>query len=139
MYKRQVIDNTGVWRDEKGLSKHIKSGASKVILTAPAKGDLKNIVYGINDDILADNDSIISAASCTTNAIVPILKAVNDEYKIRGGHIETVHAYTNDQNLIDNFHKGDRRGRDLFYHLYGSYLLDFDHLYMREQFQYDRL
>ena len=106
-----VIDNTGVWRDEKGLSKHIKSGASKVILTAPAKGDLKNIVYGINDDILTDNDSIISAASCTTNAIVPILKAVNDEYKIRGGHIETVHAYTNDQNLIDNFHKGDRRGR----------------------------
>ena len=106
-----VIDNTGVWRDEKGLSKHIKSGASKVILTAPAKGDLKNIVYGINDDILNDNDSIISAASCTTNAIVPILKAVNDQYKIRGGHIETVHAYTNDQNLIDNFHKGDRRGR----------------------------
>ena len=106
-----VIDNTGVWRDEKGLSKHIKSGASKVILTAPAKGDLKNIVYGINDDILADNDSIISAASCTTNAIVPILKAVNDEYRIKGGHIETVHAYTNDQNLIDNFHKGDRRGR----------------------------
>ena len=106
-----VIDNTGVWRDEKGLSKHIESGASKVILTAPAKGDLKNIVYGINDDILTDNDSIISAASCTTNAIVPILKAVNDEYKIKGGHIETVHAYTNDQNLIDNFHKGDRRGR----------------------------
>ena len=106
-----VIDNTGVWRDKKGLSKHIESGASKVILTAPAKGDLKNIVYGINDDILADNDSIISAASCTTNAIVPILKAVNDEYKIKGGHIETVHAYTNDQNLIDNFHKGDRRGR----------------------------
>ena len=106
-----VIDNTGVWRDEKSLSKHIESGASKVILTAPAKGDLKNIVYGINDDILNDDDSIISAASCTTNAIVPILKAVNDEYKIKGGHIETVHAYTNDQNLIDNFHKGDRRGR----------------------------
>ena len=106
-----VIDNTGVWRDEKSLSKHIESGASKVILTAPAKGDLKNIVYGINDDILDDNDSIISAASCTTNAIVPILKAVNDEYKIKGGHIETIHAYTNDQNLIDNFHKGDRRGR----------------------------
>ena len=106
-----VIDNTGVWRDEKSLSKHNESGASKVILTAPAKGDLKNIVYGINDDILDDNDSIISAASCTTNAIVPILKAVNDEYRIKGGHIETVHAYTNDQNLIDNFHKGDRRGR----------------------------
>ena len=106
-----VIDNTGVWRDENSLSKHLKSGASKVILTAPAKGDLKNIVYGINDNILKDKDSIISAASCTTNAIVPVLKAVNDEYKIKGGHIETVHAYTNDQNLIDNFHKGDRRGR----------------------------
>ena len=106
-----VIDNTGVWRNEEGLSKHIKSGAQKVILTAPAKGDLKNIVHGINDDILDDGDSIISAASCTTNAIVPILKVINDEYGIDNGHIETVHAYTNDQNLIDNFHKGDRRGR----------------------------
>ena len=67
-----VIDNTGVWRNEDGLSKHIKSGAKKVILTAPAKGDLKNVVHGINDDILHDEDSIISAASCTTNAIVPI-------------------------------------------------------------------
>mgnify|MGYP001371108216 FL=1 len=106
-----VIDNTGVWRNEEGLSKHIKSGAKKVILTAPAKGDLKNVVHGINDDILDDGDSIISAASCTTNAIVPILKVINDEYGIESGHIETVHAYTNDQNLIDNFHKGDRRGR----------------------------
>ncbi len=106
-----VIDNTGVWRNEDGLSKHIKSGAKKVILTAPAKGDLKNVVHGINDDILDDEDSIISAASCTTNAIVPILKVINDEYGIESGHIETVHAYTNDQNLIDNFHKGDRRGR----------------------------
>ena len=106
-----VIDNTGVWRDEDSLSKHLKSGASKVILTAPAKGDIKNIVFGINDDILNDKDAIISAASCTTNAIVPVLKAINDEYSIKGGHIETVHAYTNDQNLIDNFHKGDRRGR----------------------------
>jgi len=106
-----VIDNTGVWRNEEGLSKHIKSGASKVILTAPAKGDLKNIVNGINDNILDDGDNIISAASCTTNAIVPVLKVINDEYDIESGHIETVHAYTNDQNLIDNFHKGDRRGR----------------------------
>tara|TARA_B100000945_G_scaffold186611_1_gene149679 strand:- start:360 stop:1862 length:1503 start_codon:yes stop_codon:yes gene_type:complete len=106
-----VIDNTGVWRNEEDLTKHINSGADKVILTAPAKGNLKNIVYGINDDILNDNDNIISAASCTTNAIVPVLKAVNDEFTIKNGHIETVHAYTNDQNLIDNFHKGDRRGR----------------------------
>ena len=106
-----VIDNTGIWRDEEALSVHIKSGASKVILTAPAKGDIKNIVYGINDSILEKNDQLISAASCTTNAIVPVLKTINDEFKINGGHIETVHAYTNDQNLIDNFHKKDRRGR----------------------------
>lgn len=106
-----VIDNTGIWRDEEALSVHIKSGASKVILTAPAKGDIKNIVYGINDSILEENDQLISAASCTTNAIVPVLKTINDEFKIIGGHIETVHAYTNDQNLIDNFHKKDRRGR----------------------------
>ena len=106
-----IIDNTGVWRDVDSLSKHIDSGASKVILTAPAKGDIKNIVYGINDDVLSDDDTIVSAASCTTNAIVPVLKAINDKFSINGGHIETVHAYTNDQNLIDNFHKGDRRGR----------------------------
>ncbi len=106
-----VIDNTGIWRDEEALSVHIKSGASKVILTAPAKGDIKNIVYGINDSILEENDQLISAASCTTNAIVPVLKTINDEFKINGGHLETVHAYTNDQNLIDNFHKKDRRGR----------------------------
>ena len=105
-----VIDNTGVWRDEEGLGLHLKSGASHAILTAPAKGDIKNIVFGINDDILAD-EKIISAASCTTNAIVPVLKVIKDKYGIDGGHIETVHSYTNDQNLIDNFHKGDRRGR----------------------------
>ena len=106
-----VIDNTGVWRDVDGLSKHIESNASKVLLTAPGKGDIKNIVYGVNDNILEDSDQIISAASCTTNAIVPVLKVLNDNYGIDGGHIETVHSYTNDQNLIDNFHKGDRRGR----------------------------
>ena len=106
-----VIDNTGVWRDFDSLSKHIKSNASQVLLTAPGKGDIKNIVYGVNDNILEDSDQIISAASCTTNAIVPVLKVINDHYGIDGGHIETVHSYTNDQNLIDNFHKGDRRGR----------------------------
>ena len=106
-----VIDNTGIWRDEEALSVHINSGATKVILTAPAKGNIKNIVYGINDAILNEKDQLISAASCTTNAIVPVLKTINDEYGINGGHIETVHAYTNDQNLIDNFHKKDRRGR----------------------------
>ena len=106
-----VIDNTGIWRDEEALDVHLKSGASKVILTAPAKGNIKNIVYGINDSILNEKDNIISAASCTTNAIVPILKVINEKYTLKSGHIETVHAYTNDQNLIDNFHKKDRRGR----------------------------
>lgn len=107
-----VIDNTGVWRDEEGLSQHLKSkGVSRVILTAPGKGDLKNVVAGINGDIIDDEDRIISAASCTTNAIVPPLKAIDDEFGIVHGHVETVHAYTNDQNLIDNYHKADRRGR----------------------------
>ncbi len=106
-----VIDNTGIWRNEDELSVHLQSGASKVILTAPAKDKIKNIVNGINDSIISEDDNLISAASCTTNAIVPILKSINDEFSIKGGHIETVHAYTNDQNLIDNFHKKDRRGR----------------------------
>ncbi|MDA9615000.1 glyceraldehyde-3-phosphate dehydrogenase [Pseudomonadota bacterium] len=106
-----VIDNTGIWRGETDLSQHLDSGASKVILTAPAKGDIRNIVFGINDKSLTDADNIISAASCTTNAIVPVLKILSDKYGIQNGHIETVHSYTNDQNLIDNFHSGDRRGR----------------------------
>ena len=94
-----------------GLNKHIHCGADKVILTAPGKGNIKNIGFGVNDDIFDAKDKVISAASCTTNAIVPVLKVVNDKYKIVTGHIETVHSYTNDQNLIDNYHKGDRRGR----------------------------
>lgn len=107
-----IIDNTGVWRDEAGLSQHLKSkGASKVILTAPGKGDLKNIVAGINCDLIQPSDTIISAASCTTNAIAPPLKSMDDEYGIVAGHVETVHAYTNDQNLTDNYHKASRRGR----------------------------
>jgi len=107
-----VVDNTGVWRDEKGLAQHLESkGAQKVLLTAPGKGDIKNIVYGVNhQDILAE-DNIMSAASCTTNAITPVLKALDEKYGIKNGHVETVHSYTNDQNLIDNYHKADRRGR----------------------------
>ena len=107
-----IIDNTGAWRDEAGLSQHLKSkGASKVILTAPGKGSLKNIVAGINSDQIEPTDTIISAASCTTNAIAPPLKAMDDEFGIVAGHVETVHAYTNDQNLTDNYHKASRRGR----------------------------
>ncbi|SDT99674.1 glyceraldehyde-3-phosphate dehydrogenase [Halopseudomonas salegens] len=107
-----VVDNTGVWRDEAGLSQHLQcQGASQVVLTAPGKGDIKNIVHGINHAAITPDDKIVSAASCTTNAIVPVLKAINDKYGIVNGHVETVHSYTNDQNLIDNFHKGNRRGR----------------------------
>ncbi|WP_339338986.1 glyceraldehyde-3-phosphate dehydrogenase [uncultured Oceanicoccus sp.] len=105
-----VIDNTGIFKDAEGLSRHLRPGASKVILTAPG-ADVPNIVYGINNDVIRDEDRIISAASCTTNAISPPLKAIDDEFGIVSGHIETVHAYTNDQNLIDNYHKADRRGR----------------------------
>jgi glyceraldehyde 3-phosphate dehydrogenase len=107
-----VVDNTGMWRDEEGLGQHLKCpGAAKVLLTAPGKGDIKNIVFGVNDGDIAPTDKILSAASCTTNAITPVLKAINDEYGIVNGHVETIHSYTNDQNLIDNYHKGDRRGR----------------------------
>lgn len=107
-----VVDNTGAWRDREGLSRHLKAkGVAKVILTAPGKGDIKNIVAGINDHEIAETDQILSAASCTTNAIVPVLKATDEQYGIVAGHVETVHAYTNDQNLIDNYHKAERRGR----------------------------
>ncbi|QKE62853.1 glyceraldehyde-3-phosphate dehydrogenase [Aquipseudomonas campi] len=107
-----LVDNTGVWRDAEGLGQHLACpGVDRVVLTAPGKGALKNIVHGINHGEITADDKIISAASCTTNAIVPVLKAVNDQYGIVNGHVETVHSYTNDQNLIDNFHKGDRRGR----------------------------
>ena len=107
-----VIDNTGAWRDEEGLGQHLSvPGTSKVLLTAPGKGDIKNIVYGVNSADLDPSDSIVAAASCTTNAIVPVMKAMNDRFGIERGHMETVHAYTNDQNLIDNYHKKERRGR----------------------------
>ncbi|HIF5622305.1 TPA: glyceraldehyde-3-phosphate dehydrogenase [Vibrio parahaemolyticus] len=107
-----VVDNTGVWRDSEGLSQHLAcKGAEKVLLTAPGKGDIKNVVFGVNESVIQEDDTIISAASCTTNAITPVLKALNDKYGVLSGHIETVHSYTNDQNLIDNFHSGDRRGR----------------------------
>lgn len=107
-----VIDNTGIWRDEKELGLHLEStGVSRVMLTAPGKGNVKNIVPGINNQLIDKDDRILSAASCTTNAITPVLKAVHDRFGILDGHMETVHAYTNDQNLIDNYHKGERRGR----------------------------
>jgi glyceraldehyde 3-phosphate dehydrogenase len=107
-----LIDNTGKWRDREGLGKHLKAkGISKVILTAPGKGDIPNVVAGINDELITAEETLFSAASCTTNAIVPVLKAINDRFGIVSGHVETCHSYTNDQNLIDNYHKASRRGR----------------------------
>lgn len=108
-----LIDNTGIYRDKDSLGRHLKAnGISKVLLTAPAKGDIPNIVYGANHlDHNADDYDIWSAASCTTNAAIPGLMVIESNFGIEKGHLETIHAYTNDQNLLDNFHKKHRRGR----------------------------
>ncbi|MGW5318111.1 glyceraldehyde-3-phosphate dehydrogenase [Nocardia thailandica] len=112
-----LIDNTGRWRDRAGLSQHLRPGIAKVVLTAPGKGDIPNIVHGVNHRALDLSQEIFSCASCTTNAIVPPLKAMDDEFGIVRGHVETVHSFTNDQNLLDNYHKADRRGRSAPFNL----------------------
>ncbi|NJD90188.1 MAG: glyceraldehyde-3-phosphate dehydrogenase [Geobacter sp.] len=107
-----LIDNTGKWRDREGLGRHLQApGITKVILTAPGKGDIPNVVSGVNNELITAEEAIFSAASCTTNAIVPVMKAISDRFGIVQGHMETCHSYTNDQNLIDNYHKASRRGR----------------------------
>lgn len=107
-----LIDNTGVSRDRAGLGKHLHAkGVDKVLLTAPGKGDIPNVVYGVNEKNHAPDEKIFSAASCTTNAIVPILSVIENTLGIERGHIETIHSYTNDQNLLDNYHSKYRRGR----------------------------
>ncbi len=110
--KALIIDNTGAFRDKKELSRHLKAkGASRVLLTAPGK-EVPNVVYGVNHlENNPDQTKIFSAASCTTNAITPILKVIDDSLGIKKGHLETIHAYTNDQNLVDNMHGKYRRGR----------------------------
>ena len=106
-----VIDNTGAFRDYEALSLHLQSkGVAKVLLTAPGKG-VPNIVFGVNHDIDVENTKIFSAASCTTNAITPVLEIIVKKLGVEKGHIETIHAYTNDQNLVDNMHNKFRRGR----------------------------
>lgn len=107
-----IIDNTGAFKDKEALSRHLKAkGASKVLITAPANG-VPNIVHGVNHKQQnPDEIDIFSAASCTTNAITPVLKVLEDNFGIKKGHIETIHAYTNDQNLVDNMHSKYRRGR----------------------------
>ena len=108
-----LIDNTGIFRDREGLSRHLNAkGVAKVLLTAPGKGDIPNIVFGVNHyGVDFRKETIFSAASCTTNAAAPILAVVEKEIGIKKGHLETVHSYTNDQNLLDNMHKKFRRGR----------------------------
>jgi len=106
-----LIDNSGAFRDDIALSKHLEGkGIDKVLLTAPGKG-IPNVVHGVNQNSIGKTERIISAASCTTNAISPVLKVMNDTYGITKGHLETIHAYTNDQNLVDNMHSKYRRGR----------------------------
>ena len=107
-----LIDNSGAFRDKEQLSRHLRAkGTSKVLLTAPGK-EVPNIVHGVNHfDYNPENTHIFSAASCTTNAITPILKVIDDSLGIKKGHLETIHAYTNDQNLVDNMHGKYRRGR----------------------------
>ncbi len=107
-----IIDNTGAFRDKEALARHlVPNGASKVLLTAPGKG-IPNIVHGVNNlEHNPDLVDIFSAASCTTNAITPVLKVLQDNFGIKKGHLETIHAYTNDQNLVDNMHNKYRRGR----------------------------
>lgn len=113
IHEALIIDNTGAYRTEEALGRHLKAkGADKVLLTAPGIGKVPNIVYGVNQkNYDPDKVRIFSAASCTTNAITPVLKVINDTLGIKQGHIETIHAYTNDQNLVDNMHKKYRRGR----------------------------
>lgn len=106
-----VIDTTGAWRNRKDLSRHLRPGIKQILFTAPGDG-IKNIVYGINQgDLNFAQDTIFCAASCTTNAIAPVLKVVHDKLGILNGHVESVHAYTSSQNLLDNYHKKERRGR----------------------------
>lgn len=109
-----VLECTGLFTDYDGAYKHIKAGAKKVIISAPGKGDMKTIVYNVNNDILDKNEEVISAASCTTNCLAPVLKVINDNNKIVKGFMTTVHAYTNDQATLDIAHKKgykQRRGR----------------------------
>lgn len=105
-----VLECTGIFKTREKASKHIKAGAKKVLISAPSDKDVKTIVYGVNEDIYTNDDTIYSAASCTTNAIAPVLKLLNDNYKILIGYMNTVHAYTNDQSLLDLPNKkGDLR------------------------------
>ena len=109
-----VLECTGLFTDLEGASKHIEAGAKKVLISAPGKGDMKTIVYNVNEDTLDGSEKVISSASCTTNCLAPVLKVINDNNKIVKGFMTTIHAYTNDQATLDIAHKKgykSRRGR----------------------------
>ena len=106
-----VLECTGIFRDEAGMSKHITAGAKKVLLSAPASGDIKTVVLGVNDEILSVDDVLVSNASCTTNCLAPMMKVLEDTFGVTKGYMTTVHAYTGDQNLQDAPHKDLRRAR----------------------------
>ena len=106
-----VLECTGVFRTVEGASAHVEAGAKKVIISAPGSGEMKTIVYGVNHEILDGSETIISAASCTTNCLAPMVKVLNDEFGVDHGMMTTIHAYTNDQNTLDGSHKDPRRGR----------------------------
>ena len=105
-----VLECTGAFTDKEKAEAHIKGGARKVLISAPGKGDLKTIVYNVNHDILDGSETVVSAASCTTNCLAPMAKVLNDNFGIEKGFMTTIHAYTNDQNTLDASHKkGDLR------------------------------
>jgi glyceraldehyde 3-phosphate dehydrogenase len=106
-----VVESTGIFTDKEGAGKHITAGAKKVVISAPATGGIKTIVLGVNDDSIHESDTILSNASCTTNCLAPMAKALNDKFGIEKGYITTVHAYTADQRLQDAPHKDLRRAR----------------------------
>ena len=109
-----VLECTGAFTSKEGASKHLTAGAKKVLISAPGKDEMPTIVYGVNEDTLIGNETVVSASSCTTNCLAPVLKIINDEFKIVKGFMSTIHAYTSDQVNLDNAHKkgiNSRRGR----------------------------
>ena len=106
-----VVESTGVFRDPEGAGKHLTAGARKVVISAPAKGGVKTVVLGVNDDVLTAEDTILSNASCTTNCLAPMAKVLNDNFGLEQGYITTIHAYTSDQRIQDAPHSGLRRAR----------------------------
>ena len=106
-----VLESTGIFRDEAGAGKHLTAGAKKVIISAPAKGDIKTVVLGVNDDTLTGDEKIVSNASCTTNCLAPMVQVLDELYGVESGFMTTIHAYTSDQRLQDAPHSDLRRAR----------------------------